>query len=319
MPIVEKSFDYRPPFYQYNGHLQTILPSFRKVKGLFYQRERIETPDNDFLDLDWVYNNSKKLVVLTHGFEGDSTRPYIKGMAKMFSKLGWDVLAWNCRTCSGEMNRAFQMYNHGNIDDIETVVNHAASHPQYDEITLVGFSMGGNISLKYAALRAHKLVKSVVAFSAPLDMKSSTEVLGVKKNWLYRLNFEKKLQPKLAQKIALFPDKLTPEDITQKDWEKQLYTYFCKINGYANLETFYTVGSALNFIPQIKIPALIIQAQNDPLLTPECFPHDLAAAHAYIFFEAPMQGGHCGFTLSGDKHHSWAEHRAKDFILSHSV
>lgn len=314
MPIIEKSSDYRPPFWHFNGHFQTILPSFRRVNGILYQRERIETPDNDFLDLDWLLHQSQKLVVLTHGFEGNSTRPYITGMAKYFSKNGWDVLAWNCRTCSGEMNRNFQMYNHGNIDDIETVVAHAAAKGVYSEIALVGFSMGGNISLKYASLRANPLVKSVVAFSAPLDMKSSTEELGTKKNWLYRLNFEKKLRPKLLQKQALFPDRLTIEDISHKDWEKQLHTYFCKINAYADLDTFYQVGSALNFIPHIAIPTLIVQAKNDPLLTPECLPYDLAANHPFIFLDTPQHGGHCGFPLRGDKMHSWAEHCAFSFI-----
>ena len=316
MPYLQKSSYTNPPFYQFNGHLQTIIPAFRKVKGTTFRRERISTPDNDFLDLDWIENNSNRLVVLTHGFEGNSLRPYMLGMAKIFSQNKWDVLSWNCRSCSGEINLAFKMYNHGNIDDIERVINHAVSFKKYDEIVLVGFSMGGNITLKYASLKAHPSVKKVIAFSAPLDMKSSTELLGEKHNWLYRLNFEKKLQPKLFEKIALFPDKLTQTDITHKDWNNQLHTYFCKINGYSDLEDFYSNGSALNFIPQLEIPALIVQAKNDPLLSPECFPYDLANEHPNIHLETPIDGGHCGFPLAGDKKYSWAEHRALDFLTA---
>ena len=92
MPFIEKSSYTTPPRFQFNGHLQTIAASFRKVQGINYERERIYTPDDDFLDLDWLDNNSRKLVVLTHGLEGDSSRPYIKGMAKMFSKQGYDIL-----------------------------------------------------------------------------------------------------------------------------------------------------------------------------------------------------------------------------------
>ena len=316
MPLIEKSSYTRPPFHHFNGHIQTIFPAFRKVKGVTYERERINTPDGDFLDLDWIKNNSNNLVILTHGFEGNSGRPYILGMAKIMSENGWDVLSWNCRSCSGEMNRAFEMYNHGNIDDIDHVVKHAVSTKNYSEITLIGFSMGGNISLKYASLKAHPSVKRVVAFSAPLDMKSSTELLGEKHNWLYRLNFEKKLQPKLVEKIALFPDKLIQTDITHKDWNAQLHTYFCKINGYSDLETFYSIGSALNFIPKLDIPALIVQAKNDPLLSPECFPYDLATEHPHIYLETPTDGGHCGFPLAGDKKYSWAEYRALEFLTT---
>jgi uncharacterized protein len=315
MPYLQKSTYTNPPFYQFNGHLQTIIPAFRKVKGIAFRRERISTPDNDFLDLDWIENDTNRLVVLTHGFEGNSLRPYMLGMAKIFSQNTWDILSWNCRSCSGEINSAFKMYNHGNIDDIESVINHAISVKSYEEVVLVGFSMGGNITLKYAALKAHPSVKKVIAFSAPLDMKSSTEVLGEKHNWLYRLNFEKKLQPKLVKKIIQYPDKLSKQDILHKDWEKQLQTYFCKINGYESLNKFYEIGSALNFIPQLKIPALIVQAINDPLLTPECFPYELAENHEYIYLETPQYGGHCGFVLAKDSEFSWAEHRALAFAL----
>ena len=99
MPFIKKSSYTKPPFYQFNGHIQTIAASFRQIKGITYERERITTPDGDFLDLDWIDRNSPKLVVLTHGLEGNSERQYILGMAKMFSQKGYDVLAWNCRSC----------------------------------------------------------------------------------------------------------------------------------------------------------------------------------------------------------------------------
>ena len=315
MPIVSDSSYSQPPRFQFNGHLQTIFPTFRKVKNINYQRrERIDTTDGDFLDLDWIQNKNKRLVVLTHGFEGNSHRPYILGMAKMFSENGWDVLAWNCRSCSGEMNRAFRMYNHGDTVDIGTVINHAIDKHGYNEVVPIGFSMGGNVSLKYAAVAAHPSVSKVIAFSAPLDMKTTSDILGEKRNWVYRRNFETKIQPKLEFKIKQFPNKLTKEDITKKDWNEQLETYFCKINGFKDLATFYEYGSALNFIEQIKIPALIVQAKNDPLLTPECFPFELAKNHPFIHLEAPENGGHCGFPTKSESKYEWAELRAFEFL-----
>jgi uncharacterized protein len=316
MPFIEKSSYTTPPRFQFNGHLQTIVASFRKIDGVTYKRERIFTPDDDFLDLDWIDNNSRKLVILTHGLEGNSSRPYIKGMAKMFSKNGYDILAWNCRSCSGEMNKQFRLYNHGDIGDIDLVVETALKRKNYDGITLIGFSMGGNISLKYAAVKCPPSVKKVIAFSAPLDMESSNMILDIPSNWLYKNRFESKLMPKIKEKARLYPDKINITEIKKRtDWVSQLETFFCTLNGYPSLENFHENGSALRFIPQLRIPSLIVQAQNDPISTPKCIPIELARTHEYIHLEAPKYGGHCGFMLRGDKEHSWAEHRALEFEI----
>ena len=105
MPLIKES-SYKPPFYLKNAHLATIVPNMlRKVNGIKYHRERIDTSDGDFLDLDWIKDKGEKLVIISHGLEGSSDRHYIKGTAKLFSNNGWDVLAWNCRSCSGELNR----------------------------------------------------------------------------------------------------------------------------------------------------------------------------------------------------------------------
>jgi uncharacterized protein len=317
MPFIEKSSYTTPPRYQFNGHIQTIAASFRKVMGITYERERIYTPDDDFLDLDWVDNKGKKLVILTHGLEGSSDRPYILGMAKMFSKQGYDILAWNCRSCSGEMNKQFRLYNHGDIDDIDLVVETALKRKNYEDIQLIGFSMGGNISLKYAAVKRPPSVKRVMAFCAPLDMLSSNMLLDKPSNWLYKNRFQSKLMPKIEQKARLFPDKINLNDIKKrKDWTFQLETFFCTLNGYPSLDNFHEQGSALHFIPDLKIPSLIVQAQNDPIITPKCSPIGLAEKHPYIHLEIPKHGGHCGFMLKGDKEHSWAEYRAIEFAES---
>ena len=314
MALLE-NLNYQTPPFLIGKHLQTIVPAFRKVRDVGYTRERIETNDGDFLDLDWLRKDSTKLLILTHGLEGNAQRPYILGMAKHFSKLGWDVLAWNCRSCSGEMNRLFRLYNHGDIGDLETVVNHATQY-KYDEIALVGFSMGGNISLKYASVARHPSVSKVIAYSAPLEMRTSTAVLNRWDNWVYRYHFQRNLLPKLKEKARLFPQKLNYETILAhiKDWDFQLHTFFCVMNGYPNLEDFYEKGSALNFIPDIKIPTLIVQAENDPMLSPQCFPTDLAQKHPFIHLETLKQGGHCGFPMKNNKEESYAERRAGVFL-----
>ena len=149
MPVVRRS-SYRAPLLFNNGHLQTLYPTMaRKVNGIAYQRERIETPDDDFLDLDWSCTGSRKLAILSHGLEGNTHRPYMIGMARMLNRHGWDVLAWNYRACSGEINRQLRMYHNGCIDDLDCVVQHALKNGAYDTAALIGFSLGGNLTLMY--------------------------------------------------------------------------------------------------------------------------------------------------------------------------
>ncbi|RYF62249.1 MAG: alpha/beta hydrolase, partial [Cytophagaceae bacterium] len=118
MPVIASAYP-GPPRFQYNAHLQTIIPSLtRRIPGVIYQRERLTLADGDFVDLDWLRKPANtRLVVLTHGLEGDSHRHYMMGSARLFHEQQFDVLAWNCRSCSGEMNRAFRLYNHGEIGD----------------------------------------------------------------------------------------------------------------------------------------------------------------------------------------------------------
>ena len=124
MPIVDSS-SYQAPSYLINGHFETIVPSlFRKIKELTYEREKIHTPDDDFLNLDWSKVGSDKLLIISHGLEGDSYRHYAMGLAKLFNQHHVDVLAWNNRSCGGEMNLQPILYHHGASYDLDTVIEH---------------------------------------------------------------------------------------------------------------------------------------------------------------------------------------------------
>lgn len=134
-----------------NRHMETIIPSmFFKVDDIIYDRERLELSDGDFLDLDWLTGKKKKenLIVLSHGLEGSSDRYYIKRAARYFHERGWDILAWNCRSCSGEMNRLPRFYHHGDTEDLSKVIDHVLKS-SYKKVILIGYSMGGSMSLKY--------------------------------------------------------------------------------------------------------------------------------------------------------------------------
>ena len=201
-----------PPWYQINGHWQTIIPALRGPK-VGYRRERLELNDGDFLDLDWLKcaEGSRNLVVVSHGLESSSEAQYCKGTAKFFVQNGWDALVWNCRSCSGEMNRNFRLYHHGDTEDISTVIAHALSSGRYDMLALVGYSMGGNITLKYVGTAGSNLpnqVRAAVAFLAPCDIRAGADVLDRWNNWVYKKRFLSFLSQKIRKKAQQFPGRL---------------------------------------------------------------------------------------------------------------
>jgi len=318
MPLVEKSTYTKPPLYLFNGHLETIIPSiFRKVKGINYQRERLELADGDFLDLDWLTQSSDKLIILTHGLEGSSDRHYIMGCARLFYENGWDALAWNCRSCSGEMNRVLKMYHHGDIEDIQSVINHVLQKTAYKEIHLIGFSMGGNITLKYLGVNGDQIpdqIKGAVTFSAPCDLTSSAALLDERQSRFYKRKFYKKLSNKMRLKAKQFPGSIAIEKLAEvKSWRDFDELFSAPLNGFMNAQAFYDQASSINFIAGIQIPTLLVNAQNDPILTKACSPIEIAKNHPYFFLETPAKGGHVAFVLPNNPY-SWMEIRALEFI-----
>lgn len=320
MPIIEKSTYIKPPFYLFNKHLETIIPSiFRKIEGVQYQRERLELSDGDFLDIDWskITKRTNKLVILTHGLEGNSDRHYVKGTVKLFNENGWDALAWNCRSCSGEMNRNLRMYHHGDIEDIQTVIEHALLQKQYDSIHLIGFSMGGNITLKYLGVNGEKVptkIKGGVAISAPCDLTSSAALLDEPKSYFYKRKFYKKLTAKMRLKAEQYPDKIDMSRLSEvKCWRDFDEIFSAPINGFESAQDFYDQASSINYLTGIQRPTLLINALNDPILTPACYPTKIASEHPYLYLETPKKGGHVAFVLAG-KEYAWMDLRALEFI-----
>jgi predicted alpha/beta-fold hydrolase len=320
MPVIQKS-TYKPPFYLFNGHFQTIFPAiFRKVKGIKYDREKIETKDKDFLDLDWSIVGSKKLAIISHGLEGDSHRPYVKGLAKALNKNGYDVMAWNFRGCGGEMNRTLKFYHSGATEDLDHIVLHALKNRKYEEITLTGFSLGGNLTLKYlgeCGSNLHPEIKKSVVFSVPLNLYTSCLQISKPANFIYSSRFLKKLKKKVRSKSLLLPDLINTKDFKKiknlKDFDDH---YTAPLHGFKDALAYYESCSAINFLNSITIPTLIVNAKNDPFLSNDCYPDSLLIDHPCVYFEAPEQGGHCGFAQKNSQGYYWSELRALKFLQS---
>ncbi len=341
MPLIAPS-SYNPPARLWNGHLQTIIPSlFRKV-SVAYVRERIETPDDDFLDLDWAKANEelsvkseeysaddsplftlnsslKPLVILSHGLEGSSTSSYLAGMVRHLTRNGFDCLAWHYRSCSGEMNRLQRFYHIGETSDLHFIIQHAVTKG-YQTIHLMGFSAGGNVTLKYlgeSGKAIHPTIKKAVVFSAPIHLMGSARRLERWDSLVYNHRFNRTLKRKVSQKAALMPGVFPTEAVMKARSIREFDDLFtAPMNGFRDVTDYYTQSSSLQFIPAITVPALIVSAKNDPFLSPECFPGELGRELPNVWMEFPQQGGHCGFPsrTGGIQGTYWSEERALAFL-----
>ncbi|MEQ8582742.1 MAG: alpha/beta fold hydrolase [Marinoscillum sp.] len=314
MPVIEKSGYQNPPFYFFNAHVETIVPSmFFKVSDDLYERERLELPDGDFLDLDWIKAGKSKCIVITHGLEGGSERFYVKRTAKFFRDKGWDVMAWNCRSCSGEMNRLPRFYHHGDTEDLSVVIDRVLQE-NYKTVVLMGYSMGGSMSLKYLGERSHgSAIKGGVFFSVPCSLRDSALQLLKRENRIYEQRFLKKLVEKIRIKAEIHPEVSLEGIDTLKDFDTFHDRYTAPLHGFQDKDDFFASATCDQYLSDIRVPVLIVNAQNDPMLGPACSPYDLAHQSDFVYLETPARGGHVGFTLAGNNY-SYMELRAEEFI-----
>jgi predicted alpha/beta-fold hydrolase len=281
-------------------------------------RERIHTADGDFIDLDWLRKDHPKLIILLHGLEGSSGSAYIKGFASFFHKQGFDCCAVNFRGCSGEENLLLRSYQSGATGDLDEVMQHIASAYAYPQIVLAGFSLGGNILLKYLGEQGTGLypqVKCAVAFSVPCDLAGSARVLASRGNRVYMNRFLKTLKKKMCMKAARFPSQVDLRNIDRiKDFKTFDDRYTAPIHGFKNAADYWAKCSSRSFIPKIRLPVLLVNALNDPFLSESCFPFDEARSSRYVYLETPGFGGHVGFSILLPNGMYWSENRAFSFI-----
>ena len=320
MPLVEAT-SYRPPPGFSDPNVQTVFAAvLRRVRGVAYRRERIETPDDDFLDLEWVETGAPRVVVISHGLEGSAGRPYVRGMARTLARRGFDVLAWHYRGCSGEPNRQRRSYHSGATDDLDLVVCHALRRG-YTQAALVGFSLGGNLTLKYAGERGPDLddrVRAAVAISAPVDLAAAADHIDAAAPALYRRRFLTSLREKVRQKAEYFPDLLNGHDPAQILTLRQFDDAFtAPINGFRDAADYYARSSSGPFLRALACPTLLLNAADDPFLPAACYPVEAARRHRHLHLAVPRHGGHVGFVQFRQEGAYWSEQRTADFLDLH--
>jgi len=265
--------------------------------------------------------SSDTCVLALHGLEGSSQAPYVKSFAKALAGEGWDFVAMNMRGCGGEMNRALRFYHSGESGDLREVVEYLGS--RYERIFLLGFSLGGNVVLKYLGEDATAVsgeVKAAVAISTPVDLEGSALRIGHTSNQLYMRRFIRMLSEKIEAKAAVYPEELDPKGCRElEDFLAFDGRYTAPLNGFKSAEDYWRRCSSLNWLEAVRVPSLLLNARNDPFLSKACFPEDVARGSENLYALFPDRGGHLGFPSWRGGGRAWHETVAIDFLRALGV
>lgn len=319
---------FKPAWWLKNHHCQTLYPSLlRKTASPLLRRERLITADNDFLDIDWCGEGDKPLVILLHGLTGSSQSSYIKGLqAELFAQQFRSV-ALNFRGCSGESNHVARCYHSGDTEDIDFLYQTLRTREPDTAIAVIGFSLGGNVLLKWLGEQGDKLsLFAAVAVSVPLVLGTCASKLDHGFSKLYRakllrelkiyirnkqLHLEKLGHQQEAEKIAQLGDLSDINSFWQYDER-----IVAKLHGFKSADDYYHRSSSRQFLKNIAVPTLVIQAIDDPFMTAEVLPH-AEELSKNVHLEITPAGGHVGF-ISGKnpfKPLYWLEKRIPEFLL----
>ena len=310
MPLIEDS-DYQPPWYWRNAHLQTILPNrVRRVRRVGYQVEPAEL-DGAVVDLYWSHVGSECIAVVAHGLGGHVYRPYMLGMVGALNRAGCDAVAWHVwGTDDREPGPHF--CHGGTTTGLRSLVQYLAG--RYRRVVLVGFSLGGNVVLKYLGEEGEgTCVAGAVALSVPCDLLAAADRLSQPGNRVYLNSFLRTLKATVRRKAHFMPDRVTVEGLRGI---KSLFAfddqYTAPLNGFADAYDYYGQCSSGPYLDAIRIPTLLVNARNDPFLPETCYPVETCRSHECVSLEMPDSGGHLGFPLGCGAY--WAESRAVQFF-----
>ena len=314
--------EYLAPWWLPGGHLQTIYARWlNRASDLRLRRERWETPDNDFIDLDWLDAGSEtaNLIVLFHGLEGCSSSHYARSLMNRARRLGWGGVVAHFRGCSGERNRLVRAYHSGDSSEIDWILRRTKEKNPRLKIYAVGVSLGGNVLLKWLGEQgdhALEIVEKTAAVSVPVDLAAAAGVLdrGCRK-WIYTRHFLKTLKQKSLDKIAQHNLKIDLHQVRAASTFRQIDDLFtAPVHGFESAEDYWTKSSSKPWLMQIRVPTLLINARNDPFLPAVALP-TAEEVSLYVDLEYPEFGGHVGFVsgrFPGDL--DWLPGRIFDFF-----
>lgn len=317
----ESSF--KPAWWLPGPHLQTLWPTFcrRRITDLTLERERFELPDGDFIDLDWAgKDNTGPIVLILPGLEGSIHSPYAKGMLMTIVKQNWRAVFMHFRGCSGEPNRLPRSYHSGETGDLAILVKTLQTREPQTSLAAIGFSLGGNVLLKWLGETGHdNPLKAAIAISVPFELHKTVNRIQCGFSQVYQWHLLKCLRQRLAIKFANkpIPPRL-PSSLqfqTLKDFDEQITA---PLHGFANAMDYYARSSCRQYLNNIQIETLIIQAQDDPFMTHDIIPYGNELS-ARVKIELTPAGGHVGFVTGNFPWQAnyWLEQRAPIFLQNY--
>jgi predicted alpha/beta-fold hydrolase len=315
---VEAAIDllYRAPLWLPNKHVQTIVPSlFARRPAVAFRRERWDTPDGDFIDVDWVVHGGEPrptlatntaaetpaadapLLVLFHGLEGSSASHYASTLMAAAREYGWHGVVPHFRSCSGPLNRLPRFYHLADSNEVDWVLRRLRTVHR-GPIAAAGVSLGGNVLLRWLGEQredAAAIVSAAAAISTPIDVHAGGRALSQGFGLVYTRNFLKTLKLKASQKLVQFPGLFDRDAMLAS---RTMYEFdnvvTAPLHGFRNTDHYWSAATTRPLLPHIQVPTLVLNARNDPFLPAEALPsrHEVSAA---VELDQPRHGGHAGF------------------------
>lgn len=310
---------FKPAWWLPNSHLQTIWPTFcRGCVRLDLERERIELPDGDFIDLDWIGKNKKcPIILILHGLEGSIDSHYARGMLKTIDQSGWRGAFMHFRGCSGEPNRLPRSYHSGDTKDVDYIVHYLRNREPNLPIAAIGYSLGGNVLLKWLGETGEQNpLCAAIAISVPFELKKAAERIQQGFSRIYEWYFIKCLRDRLVKKFQTIT---APVDVTllfqvqsMRDFDDK---FTAPLHGFSGADEYYSTSSSRQYLKNISVPTLVLHAKDDPFLTEDMIPtKDELSSH--VTLEVSETGGHVGFV--GGRYpwspQYWLEKRVPEFL-----
>ena len=298
-PLTRHVDGYRAPAWLPGGHLQTIYPAFLARPVTAYRRERVDTPDGDFVDFDWLDGAANApLVVLFHGLEGGSTSHYAAALMAHLRTLGWRGVVPHFRGCSGEPNRRPRAYHSGDYEEAGWMLATVRARIAQAAIYAVGVSLGGSALLNWLGReedRAFEYVSAAAAISTPLDLAAAGFAIERGLSPIYSRLFQRTLKPKALAMADRFPGTLDPAAIRRVN---TMYAFddavTAPLHGFAGTDDYWLRASSKSWLRGIEVPTLVLNARNDPFIPAESLPAQSAVGRGVVL-EQPEHGGHAGF------------------------
>ncbi|MBS1820543.1 MAG: alpha/beta fold hydrolase [Acidobacteria bacterium] len=331
--------NFAPRRFVTNGHLQTILGNFLPRANSLPSAETVlvevapaiggQIASRVRCDCHWQpaeVRASRPTAIIVHGLEGSSDSQYVIGNANKLWRAGGNVIRMNMRNCGGTEAETPTLYHSGLSADVGAVMRHFVVQQALSSISLIGYSMGGNLVLKLAGelgQTAPRQLRSVIGVSPVIDLGPSADALHALQNRIYEARFIRALLARYRRKVALFPQAYDPDRAdgvrSIREFDEQINAFYSGFNG---ADDYYFRAASARVLDRIAVPALILNAADDPFIriTPET--RALIAANSHITFTETAHGGHCAFLAASHVATGydgyWAEHTLLRFLLEHA-